>query len=287
MSFKYCGHESFSIRKNWLQKGLRNIDDLKGGRQEVTSMDKTGLGRNMVKSLRYWLRVTGLAAAGKEGGLSSLGEIVNQHDSFIQETGTLWLLQWKISTNKELATSWYYLFNELNMTGFSEEDFVRGLQKWDEMESDKPAAVSSFVKDFDCIRHTYIPHPDEDPESNMACPLSELGLLRYGSGGEIRKSVPLENGFPPLVLLAAIAGRYTDEDGEMKREIRLSSLLNDKGSPGKVFNMDSVLLLGLLGGLENRGLVQVVRTAGLDVVRMKEALSFEDAARMYYEELGR
>ena len=286
MSYKYCGHESFSIRKNWLQKGIRNIEDLRGGKQELSSMDKTGLGRNMVKSLRYWLRVTGLASAGKDGVLSQLGELVRLHDPCIQETGTLWLLQWKLATNREQATSWYYLFNELNMTGFTEDDFVRGLQKWDEMESDKPAAVSSFVKDFDCIRHTYIPHPDNDPESNMACPLSELGLLRYGSGGEIQKSVPLEKGFPPLVLLAVIAGRYTDEDGKMKKEIRLSSLLNDKGGPGKAFNMDSVLLLGLLGGLENRGLVQVVRTAGLDVVRIKEALSFEDAAQMYYEELG-
>lgn len=286
MSYKYCGHESFSIRKNWLQKGIQNIDGLRGGKQELNAMDRTGLGRNMVKSLRYWLKATGLASPDKDGSLSQLGEIVKAKDPYIQETGTLWLLQWKLATNREQATSWYYLFNELNMTGFTEDDFVRGLQKWDEMESDKPAAVSSFVKDFDCIRHTYIPHPDNDPESNMACPLSELGLLRYGSGGEIQKSVPLEKGFPPLVLLAAIAGRYTDEDGNMKNEIRLSSLLNEKGGPGKVFNMDSVLLLGLLGGLENRGFVQVVRTAGLDVVRIKEALSFEDAARMYYEELG-
>ncbi len=286
MSYKYCGHESFSIRKNWLQKGIQNIDGLRGGKQELNAMDRTGLGRNMVKSLRYWLKATGLASPDKDGSLSQLGEIVKAKDPYIQETGTLWLLQWKLATNMEMATSWYYLFNEMNMTIFSQEDFVRGLGKWDEMGNEKPAAVSSFEKDFDCIRHSYIPHPDEDPESNMACPLSELGLLRYGSGGELQKSVPLEKGFPPLVLLAAIADRYRAPDGLVQKEIRLSSLLNDKLGPGKAFNMDSVLLMGLLGGLENKGLVHVVRTAGLDVVRIKEELTFEDAARMYYEELG-
>ena len=55
---KYSGHESFSIRKDWLAKGIRKIDSFK--KDELTSMDELGIGKNMVKALRYWLKVTGI-----------------------------------------------------------------------------------------------------------------------------------------------------------------------------------------------------------------------------------
>lgn len=282
---KYAGHESFSIRKNWLQKGIRKIGAFKKG--DLEAMDELGLGRNMVKSLRYWLKATGVSTDEPKKKILELlpfGKIVAENDPYIQETGTLCLLQYNLASNKENATSWYFLFNEFNMTEFSCEDFCRAIEKWDEMNGGnaKKTSLSSFEKDFDCIRRTYIPRvsDEEDPESNMASPLSELGLLLQSSKDEVKKVPPLKNNIPPLILFSLILKMCGNES-----EIKLSSLMNEKCSPGKIFNMDSILLMNLLSELENRDFLQVVRTAGLDVVRIKKRMPFEESVRRYYEEI--
>lgn len=288
---KYSGHESFSIRKNWLQKGIRKIGAFKKG--DLEAMDELGLGRNMVKSLRYWLKVTGLSddePKKKILTLSDFGKIVASHDPYIQETGTLCLIQYNLASNKENATSWYFLFNEFNMTEFSSDDFCRALKKWDEMnnENAKKTAYSSFEKDFDCIRRTYISRlsGDEDPESNMDSPLSELGLLSQSSKDEVKKTSPLKNNIPSEILFSLIL-KMRGNENESKNEIKLSSLLNEKCSPGKIFNMNSILLMNLLSELENKDYLQVVRTAGLDVVRIKKQMTFEESVTKYYEEMER
>lgn len=288
---KYSGHESFSIRKNWLQKGIRKIGAFKKG--DLEAMDELGLGRNMVKSLRYWLKVTGLSTdepKKKILTLSDFGKIVASHDPYIQETGTLCLIQYNLASNKENATSWYFLFNEFNMTEFSSDDFCRALKKWDEMnnENAKKTAYSSFEKDFDCIRRTYISRlsGDEDPESNMDSPLSELGLLSQSSKDEVKKTSPLKNNIPSEILFSLIL-KMRGNENESKNEIKLSSLLNEKCSPGKIFNMNSILLMNLLSELENKDYLQVVRTAGLDVVRIKKQMTFEESVTKYYEEMER
>ena len=38
---KYSGHESFSIRKDWLAKGLRKIDSV--NKDELSAMDDLGI----------------------------------------------------------------------------------------------------------------------------------------------------------------------------------------------------------------------------------------------------
>ena len=59
---KFRAHESFYIRKGWLSKGMKNVakkNDLFIDKN-VPATVSLGLGTNMVKSLKYWLGVTGL-----------------------------------------------------------------------------------------------------------------------------------------------------------------------------------------------------------------------------------
>lgn len=289
---KYSGHESFSIRKDWLAKGIRKIEAFKS-KDELVTMDELGIGKNMVKSLRYWLKVTGITIdepKKKEFCLSPLGKIIRDNDRYTEELGTLWLLHYSLATNKEFATSWYYFFNEFNTKEFTADDFISSITKWDEMNNTKPASFSSLAKDFDCLRRTYLPRlsendllkPDENgPESNMECPFTELGLITLVKKGVYRKSSPAKQNIPPLIILAVIIHQANGE-----KEIKLSSLQNDINNIGKVFNLDAILMISLLSDLENKGYIQVVRTAGLDVVRILTDMNFMDCVNQYYKELG-
>lgn len=289
---KYSGHESFSIRKDWLAKGLRKTDSI--NKDELSAMDDLGIGKNMVKSLRYWLKVTGITIDDAKHkipfGLSDLGNIIKAKDPYTEELGTLWLLHYNLAKNIDNATSWYYFFNEFNQTEFTSDDFISALTKWNEITNNNPASLSSITKDFDCLRRTYLSRlvenesmkgEDEGPESNMECPLTELGLIKLVEKGLYRKGIPLKQNLPALIILAVII-----DQANGAKEIKLSTLQNDKNNIGKIFNLDSILMISILSDLENKNFVQVVRTAGLDIVRIKTDMNFMDCINLYYEELG-
>ena len=60
---KFRGHETFAIRKGWLNKGVKNIQMNPGVflGEAGNPMDVLGIGANMVKALRYWMTATQIA----------------------------------------------------------------------------------------------------------------------------------------------------------------------------------------------------------------------------------
>ena len=130
MAMKFRAHDTFFIRKGWLSKGMKyvyNKPDVFVDKND-NPMDVLGIGSNMVKALRYWLQTVGLTEEPNSGrrtqSFTDLGKAIYEHDRFIEETGTLFLLQYKLASNKEEATAWYYFFNEFSMSEFTKEDFV-------------------------------------------------------------------------------------------------------------------------------------------------------------------
>lgn len=287
---KYSGHESFSIRKDWLAKGIRKFDAFK--KDELSAMDELGIGKNMVKALRYWLKVTGITVdepKKKVFDISMLGNLIKKYDPYTEELGTLWLLQYNLAKNIEYATSWYFFFNEFSLSEFTADDYLLDIKKWNGMNNDKGASDSSLLKDFDCLRRTYLQrssleengkNEDFGPESNMECPFTELGLLKNIGKGLYKKATPSKQNIPLLIVLAVIIDQANE-----KKEIKLSDLQNQPNSVGKVFNLDTILLISLLSDLENKGYVKVVRTAGLDVLRIITDLSYLDCIEKYYKDM--
>ena len=134
MVMKFRAHDTFFIRKGWLSKGMKYVhakDDVFISKNE-NPMDVLGIGANMVKALRYWLQAVGLTEEPSSGrrtqSFTPLGEIVFTNDRYIEEKGTLYLLQYRLASNRTDATAWYFFFNEFNMSEFSRDDFVAALQ---------------------------------------------------------------------------------------------------------------------------------------------------------------
>lgn len=293
---KYRGHETFSIRKNWLAKGIFAVTENKMifTDKSQNPMDALGIGRNMVLSLRYWLKAVGLTeekrnseAKKTETVLTNFGKIVFENDKLCEETGTLWLLHYFLATNFENATSWYFFFNEFNLSEFSKDDFVIALQNFDRINGGQ-TALRSLEDDFECISNTYISRfktsEQIDPEDNIECPFAELGLLDFESGNKklYKKIIPPKQNIPPLIFLAVLYNRI---EKIKSFEIPLSDIQNKKCFPGKIFNLDTITLMDILSELENKNLIKVVRTAGLDVVQISEKKDFLSCVNDYYAEL--
>ena len=287
---KFKGHGSFAIRRGWLYKGLKNVRERADIFLAKNAMETLGLGSNMVKSLRYWMQATGLSKETSVGShrvqhLTPLGELIWREDPYVEEVGTLWLLHAMLARNETLATSWHFFFQTFSMQEFSKDDFVRALS------GVVDAAESSIASDFDCIVATYLPRRllrgRVDPESTIDCPLGALGLLgtAAASGREklYEKVRQTPSGIPPeifmCVLLSVAAGR---------KEWRLQEILSgteETDGLGGIFGLDFAGMLTVLYALEKQGALSVVRTAGLDLVRIASKEPPLRWAEHYYEGL--
>lgn len=295
MPMKFRAHDTFFIRKGWLSKGMRCVSN----NPEVfishdeNPMDVLGIGANMVKALRYWLQVVGLTVESNRGkrtqSFTKLGEIVFRNDTYIEEYGTLCLLQYRLASQENEATAWYFFFNEFSMSEFSREDFVDALQKYIKMrDGETEYAIRSLNDDFQCIINTYLPRYKSNPakvspENNIDCPLGELGLIDIMNKRKktYRKSIPASNMFNPYVILAVIV-----DNAKGQKEISLNELLTAPKNIGRVFNLDSITLLDVLYRIEKIGLIKINRTAGLDVINIQEDLSFYDCVNRFYESIN-
>ena len=56
MAIKLKGHETFALREGWLNKGLAKVDANPKVFSENYGADALGVGSNMAKAIRYWLK---------------------------------------------------------------------------------------------------------------------------------------------------------------------------------------------------------------------------------------
>lgn len=294
MAMKFRAHDTFFIRKGWLSKGMKYVNnkpDVFVAKDE-NPMDVLGIGANMVKALRYWLQAVGLTVEPNSGKrvqqFTELGNSVFTHDRYIEEMGTLYLLHYRLASNKEEATAWYFFFNEFNMSEFTRDDFVEFLQRKIRMdEGEISVAIRSLNDDFSCIINTYLPRYKTSPnrvapESNIDCPFGELGLVDVLSKEKktYRKSIPAANSINPWVALAVIV----DQAGDA-RAISLNELLTAPCNIGKTFNLDAITMLDVLYQVERIGQIKINRTAGLDVIYILEDITFQDCVDSYYRSI--
>lgn len=291
---KFRGHETFFIRKGWLSKGLKNVknDPAVFMGNSGNPMDVLGVGANMVKSMRYWLQAVGLTSepstGKKEQKLTDFGKLVYENDPYIEEIGTMWLIHYNLAKNAKEATAWYFFFNEFKLVEFDRDDFVRQISSYLRMNNEE-VSERSLEDDYNCIINTYLPriksNPEKvQPESNIDCPLGELGLIDIVNkkSKTYRKITPKKDSIHPLIVLSVII-----DQSNGNKEIKISSFQNDISNVGKIFNLDIITLTTILYELEKLGYIRVIRTAGLDVIRLEKNMDYFQCIKEYYKSINK
>ncbi len=294
MTMKFRAHETFFLRKGWLSKGMKYVHlqpDVFICKDE-NPIDILGIGSNMVKSLRYWMQTVGLTheppARQRVQYLTELGELVFEHDRYVEETGTLQLIHYMLSKNKSNATAWYFFFHEYQASEFTKEDFLIAMQNYVLMqENESTVALRSIGDDFSCIISTYLPKirsasQKSSPENNITCPLEELGLIDVVNKQKktFKKCIPFVEKFNPWVVLAIMM-----DQADKRQELSLNELLTAPCNIGKTFNLDTLTMLNILHQIEKLGSIKIVRTAGLDIVRILEQRTFLECVENYYRNI--
>lgn len=94
--FVFSGHESFSCKSLWLKKGYDFVVNGKNF-NDPEAVVELGVGKNMVTSIRYWLKVFGICENDKTTKLGHfLFDSKNGKDCYVEDLATLWLLHFNL-----------------------------------------------------------------------------------------------------------------------------------------------------------------------------------------------
>ena len=258
---KLQGHEKFALREGWINKALKLLPDNADAFTRKDATDLFGIGSNMVKSLRYWMRAFGLTnAAGTE--LSPVGILIAQYDPYMEKSFSLWIMHSFIVKNLEDATTWYMFFNRCDADDLDkaeiEKILLREVRKYAEGTYFSEKSLSN---DIDVLLSMYSRSKEKvDPEDKSVSPFSQLALLKKIDGRYI-KNHPNKAQFPDEVVLYELASRWIGEDG-----ISIEKLLYEEKGLIKIFNMTAVMATDYFDRLDASGYIRVDRTAGLDMI---------------------
>lgn len=289
---KLKGNESFNIREGWLRKGMRCVQNYPTLFSRDDAMEILGVGSKMVKSIRYWLRATGLTKENAPVGRAreqvlteNFGRVIEQYDPYFDDVFTLFLLHYNIVKNADgLSVAWDIFFNNYDGQDFTKDNMIEKCKEELNKRLVEGATFSESLFADDCasiLRMYNATDVAENPEESLSCPLIELGLIRKSANkkGTYVKTPPARELLDKMAVLYVIL----DNIEEGKASVSIESLINDANNIGKVFNLDRVLINEYLDQLRVSGYITLNRTAGLDMVYVNADRTPESVMREYYE----
>jgi hypothetical protein len=197
LNYRFSGHETFQLRYAWLPKAIGMIDDpnLDFVNDEV-AMVEMGLGKNMVRALRFWVQATGVAEPNSNEfsvtpfGRSLLSE-KKGYDPFLEDLQTIWLLHWKLSTHaSEPLFAWDFLLNRWHQEIVKSRVIEAFRIEAEAME--RRLSSVTIEQHFDVFLHTYVPTRGKKGailEENLDSPFTQLNLIE-----EVDRPIPGETG---------------------------------------------------------------------------------------------
>lgn len=214
---KYCfsGHESFPCKSLWLKKGYDFV--VEGNDfNSPEAVIGLGVGKNMVASIRFWLKAFGIT---DNDELTELGHYLfddsKGKDKYLEDIGTLWLLHFNLLFLEE-ATLYKMFFCGLQKerTHFEREQ-VMTYVKLRMVEAGKMTLfnANTVKKDIGVLLQNYTLPRKAQSNEDFSSLLIDLDLVRQSSEGK---------------------GYYFNVDGKRKvtKEIFLYGLLKQREQEG-------------------------------------------------------
>ncbi len=275
------GHEKFVLREGWLNKGITQVKENPTVFLGKEGPDVFGIGNNMVKSLRYWLKAFGLIVEKGAAGVSltACGEIIKKYDVYFEDVFTLWVLHSNIVCNVEEATAWHLFFNRCDVEDMDKEQIVQIIiRELNKYTNNMVFSEKSLRSDVDVILSMYGKIKEMvDPEDKNISPFAQLDLIK-NTEGNYSKSQPDRRKVTEWNILYELA-RHLSE----KEYISIDEISEGIGSISSIYQIGSVTVNEFLDKLDTMGYIRVDRTAGLDMIYKVSDMTQETVMKEYYE----
>lgn len=287
ISYRVSGHETFIFRYSWLPKAVSNVKNNPNiFKDEDRAMIIFGVGKNMVRSIKFWSQAAGIVKTKNNFcEVSDLGKkIFGGHglDKYLEDIRTLWLLHWSLSTNIESPLlAWHVLLNSWHCQDFTKNDVLSFLLKESNKSSLKFSknTIESHISTF---LHTYIQAiKKNDYENTLDCPLAELSLMikigerKNDSTGIFEPIYAFRVEEKPEIsqqLFIYCINDYWNKYHPNEKTLLLHNISSGKCSPGQVFKLPENAVRERLDSIEkdSGGLFIYKESSALQQIIRKE-----------------
>ena len=288
-------HETFALRYGWLSKGFNAILNSTKGARVFEDDDATivlGVGKNMVTSIRYWLRACGMtdadSGAPTELGVALLSE--NGFDPYLEDEATVWLLHWLLVSNTGLATSWYWFFNRFHKAEFTGQELATALVDFvhDQVIAKKKPAATTIKNDAGLLTRMYTQSKGNTRtplEDALDSPFALLKLVTQSAGGRTYQSRPMARPELPVGVLGFAVCQLLEAKNTTVVPIEdLMYSRDDYVAPGSVFRLTEASLVTKLEELTLHlpGVFEIRDTAGQHQLYMSERIDAMELIEKHY-----
>lgn len=278
--YTFSGHESFPCKALWLKKGFDFVVD--GNKwSSPNSVVKLGVGKNMVASIRFWMKAFNLV---ENDNLTSIANLLlndeNGFDPYLEDLGTLWLLHYLlVSTGEATLYNLFFTRFQRERTLFERQQVVALVKRcMTEDNKLKGYNENTVKKDVAVLLQNYLrPYKSMSMEDYSAL-LIDLDLIRQTSDNKM--------------FTFNIEGK-----AQLPHDILLYAILQEKGTDNTV-DYDTLQTVGLMFCLTDMELIdmlmslqakypQILRytdTAGLRQVQLLHNITPYDVLNNYYNE---
>lgn len=226
----FSGHETFHCKGLWLKKGYDFVEN-KGRFVDQACID-LGVGRNMVSSIRFWLKAFNIVDFENENSTEIANFLFNESngkDKYLENETSLWLLHYLLVVNN-FSSIYSIIFNEFRKLKpeFSKENFITYVEG-----VDSSLNKNTLAKDFSVFLRTYYSKNEKDIEDSFSGILSDLELIqeikrnnstKYIIQNNKQEDIPIE-----LILYVIL------ENEDYGKSISFKSLYSDYNSVGNIF----------------------------------------------------
>ncbi len=279
---RFSGHESFVCRYGWLRKLYDAISaNPKIFADEEKAMVVFGIGKNMVRSIRFWGEAFSLMEGTPTQGYrpTAFGRCLLDEESgidpYLEDRNSLWLLHWKITTGANLA-AWNVGFQDLQDHQFTKNRFYE-LVKLRGRRINKELAESTIKQHTDIFLGTYASMNQHYEalvlDESMGSPFQELGLLKK-SLTDVKDEIFLFNigqkrGLNGKAFLYALLD-YWEQRAPNSKTLSLKEIMFGKCCPGTVFRLSEYDVIEYLDSIEEitEGQMQFMDSADARSVHM-------------------
>lgn len=275
--FSFSGHESFQCRIQWLKKGY---DFVKSGNNfnDIDSVVKLGVGKNMVSSIKFWLKVFGII--NNDNQLTDIAHYIFDDDigkdPFLEDNATLWLLHYMLIRN-EIASIYALTFVDFHKerNDFDREHIQAYIKRkciennWQYLYNE-----NTIKKDIGVFLQNYVEPQSSSSYEDYSAIFIELNLIKRTSN----KSYTFN---------------YINEV-KIPAEILLYTIISDKKDNSISF--DSLIELALIFCLSSNDLLELIKeicsiypqitfsdVAGIKELQFKSEIKKEEVLNHYFD----
>jgi len=226
----FSGHETFHCKNMWLKKGYDFVEN--EGRFVDEACIDLGVGRNMVSSIRFWLKAFHIIDFKNEQSTQLANFLFNEEngvDKYLESETSLWLLHYLLVINN-YSSIYSIVFNDFRKLKpeFNKENFISHV-----LGIDSGLNKNTLAKDFGVLLRMYFSKNEKDIEDSFSGILSDLELIHEIKKDNSTKYIvhnTKQEGISPELVLSVIL-----MNNEYGNSISFKNLYSDYNSVGSIF----------------------------------------------------